>query len=164
MPLTVGPVYDVTVSLVDRDRNVSTITTHIPSAMDIADIQTAIASTLIPGILGISDALVKSWSITRSAVDDTAASDAPETSDVERKGVFSFRADDGSAYVINVPSIKNTVVIDRTNLINIGDTAVAAFIAAIVTGGTGAAPSSYLASDILLLDHARKMHRGSRRG
>lgn len=164
MAMVVSPVFDVTVSLVDRDRNVSTITTHIPTASDIADIEAAITSTLIPALTGISDALVKSWSITRSAVDDTAASDAPETSDVERKGVFSFRADDGSAYVINVPSIKNTVVIDRTNLINIADTGVAAFIAAIVTGGTGAAPSSYLSSDIVLLDHARKMHRGSRHG
>ncbi len=164
MALTLQPAYNVTVSLVDRDRNVSSMTMHIDAASDIADIETAVTGTIIPAILGVSDALVKSWSITRQAVDDTAAADAPETSDVERKGVFSFRAADGAPYVVNVPSILNTKVIDRTNLINIADTAVAAFIAAIVTGGTGAAPSSYLGSDIVLLDHARKMHRGSRRG
>lgn len=164
MALTLAPAYDVSVTLVDRDRNTSTMTLHVDAAGDIADIETAITGTIIPAIAGVSDALVKSWSITRKAVDDTAASDAPETSDVERKGVFSFRGDNGQPYVISVPSFLNTKVIDRTNLINIADTQVAAFIAAIVTGGTGAGPTTYLGSDIVILDHARKMHRGSRAG
>lgn len=164
MALVIQPIYNVTLSLVDRDRNVSSMTLHVPTSYDIGNIEAAVVTTLIPAVQGISSAIVKSWSVSHSAVDDAAASDAPEESDVERKGVFSFRADDGSAYTVSVPSLKNTVVIDRTNLINTGDALVLAFMAAMITGGVDAPPSTYLGSDLIQLDHARKMHRGSRRG
>lgn len=164
MALVLQPTYNVTLSLVDRDRNVSSMSLHVPDTADIADVEAAVVASLIPAVQGISSAIVKSWSVSHSAVDDAAASDAPEESDVERKGVFSFRAADGSAYTISVPSLKNTLVIDRTNLINTGDALTIAFLTAMITGGTGAPPSTYLASDLIQLDHARKMHRGSRRG
>jgi hypothetical protein len=164
MALTLAPVYNVTITLIDRDWNTSTMTTHFPASEAIATVETFVTGTLIPAILGISSAVVKQWSITRLANDLSVPADAPEESDVERKGVFSFRAADGSAYVVNVPSLINDVVIDRTNLIDIGDTLVAAFTDAMITGATGSLPSSYLASDLIQLDHARKKHRGSPRG
>lgn len=164
MALTLSPVFDISVTLVDRDRNTSTMTLHAPGDLAIADVEADLVATIIPAIVAVSDALVKQWTITRSAVDDLAASDAPEASDVERKGVFSFRAADGSTYTVGVPSFKNTMVIDRTNLINTADASVAAFIAAIITGGADTAPSTYLGADITILDHARKRHRGSARG
>jgi len=164
MALTLSPVYDISVTFVDRDRNTSTMTLHAPGGLGIFDVETDLTTTIIPAIAACSDALVKSWTITRSAVDDLAASDAPEASDVERRGVFSFRAADGSSYTVGIPSFKNTMVIDRTNLINTGDAAVIAFVAAIVTGGEDTAPTTYLGADITILDHARKRHRGSPRG
>lgn len=164
MALTLSPVYDIAITLIDLDWNSSSMSLHFPASEAIATVEAFVVSDVIPAIQGISNAVVKSWSITRSAIDNAAVADAPEESDVERKGVFSFRAADGSAYTIGVPSLINDVVIDRTNLINTGDTLVVAFLDAMITGGTGALPSTYLASDIVRLDHARKTHRGSRGG
>lgn len=164
MALTLSPTYNVSLTLIDLDWNTSSMTVHVPAASVIGTVETYVTGTLIPAIQGISNAVVKSWSITRTAVDNAAVTDAPEESDVERKGVFSFRAADGSAYVVHVPSVINDVVIDRTNLINTGDTLVVAFLDAMTAGITGSLPSTYLGSDIVRLDHARKMHRGSRRG
>lgn len=164
MALALNPTYNVSLTLIDLDWNTSSMTVHVPASSVIGTVETYVSGTLIPAIQGISNAVVKSWSITRTAVDSAAVSDAPEESDVERKGVFSFRAADGSAYVVNVPSLINDVVIDRTNLINTGDTLVVAFLDAITAGITGSLPSTYLGSDIVRIDHARKMHRGSRRG
>lgn len=164
MALVLSPTWDVTISLVDRDRNVGTLTIHVPGATLFADIQTSMTATVIPAITAISNATVKAWSISRRAVDALAALDAPEDSDVERKGVFSFRAADGSAHVINVPSFMNSKVVDRVNLINILDMDAAAFITMMVTGDGDIVPSTYLGSDLVALDHARKHHRGSRLG
>jgi hypothetical protein len=164
MALVVSPVWDVSVSLVDRDRNVSSMGIHVPGDVDFTAIVASMASMIIPAIGGISNATVKAWSISRRAVDAVAPLDASEDSDVERKGVFSFRAADGSPYVVNVPSFLNSKVVDRVNLINILDVQVAAFIAAMVTGDADVLPTTYLGSDLIALDHARKHHRGSRRG
>jgi hypothetical protein len=164
MALALQPTYNVTLTLIDLDWNTSSMTVHVPAASVIGTVETFVTGTLIPAIQGISNAVVKAWSVTRTAVDNAAVTDAPEESDVERKGVFSFRAADGSAYVVNVPSLINDVVIDRTNLIDIGDALVISFLDAITAGIAGSLPSTYLGSDIVRIDHARKMHRGSRRG
>lgn len=164
MALTLAPTYSINVSLIDRDWNTSNMSVNVPATAAIATVETYVTGTLLPAIQGLSNAVIKSWSISRNAVDNAVVADAEEPSDVERKGVFSFRAADGSASIVSVPSIINEVVIDRTNLIDIGDALVVAFLDAMTTGITGAVPSSYLASDIVRIDHARKHHRGSRSG
>jgi hypothetical protein len=164
MALTLKPTYNISITLQDRDWNKSTMSCHVPATAALATVETFITGTLIPAVQGISNAVVLSWSLTRHAEDNAVVADAEEVSDVERKGVFSFRAVDGSAYVVNVPSLINEVVIDRTNLIDIGDALVVAFLDAMTAGITGALPSTYLASDLVRIDHARKHHRGSRRG
>lgn len=164
MALALQPTYNVTITLQDRDWNKSSMSLHLPVGAALATVETFITGTLIPAIQGITNAVVLSWSVTRHAIDNAVVADAEEASDVERKGVFSFRAADGSAYVVSVPSLINDVVIDRTNLIDIGDALVVAFLDAMTAGITGALPSTYLASDLVRIDHARKMHRGSRRG
>lgn len=165
MALVQQPTYSVTLSLVDRDRNTSTMSVNIPTSSLIGAVEAWVSGTLIPAVQGISNAVVKQWSISTSAVDDAAVALAPEESDVERKGVFSFRAADGSSYVVSVPSLKNTVVIDETNVINKADAAVTAFTDAILdTSSTLITPSSYLGSNVVMLNKAVKMHRGSRRG
>src|SRR5437868_8054818 len=106
MALTSSPVINVTVSLIDRDRNTSTIGFHVLAGIALGALETAITGTIIPAIEGISDAIVSAYTITAIA-EDLAPALAPETSDVERKGVFSFRADDSASYVVAVPSVKN---------------------------------------------------------
>lgn len=165
MALVQEPTYNVTLSLVDRDRNVSSMSVHIPITSLIGAVEAWVTATLIPAVQGISNAVVKAWTINASAVDDTAVSLAVEAADVERKGVFSFRATDGSSYVVSVPSILNTVVIDETQIINKADAAVVAFVNAILNTSAGLiVPSTYLNSNIIMLDKAVKVHRGSSRG
>lgn len=166
MTITPATTYNVSVTLVDRDKNRSTVSFHVPTSVTVGSLADQMNSSLLPAIGGISDAVIESWSITQSATDHAAASLAPESSDVERKGVFSFRAANGAAFVCQVPSIKNTVVIDETNIIDRDDTDVAAFITAVTDPGLLelGKPATYLGSDIVQLDKARKAHRGSSRG
>ena len=165
MALVQQPTYNVTLSLVDRDRNTSTMSVHIPTTSLIGAVETWVTGTLIPAVTGISNGVIKAWSISTQAVDDTAVALATEAADVERKGVFSFRAADGSASVVAVPSILNTVVIDETNVIDKTDALVIAFRDALLnTSGLLITASTYLASDLVTLEKAVKNHRGSRRG
>jgi hypothetical protein len=165
MALTQQPTYSVTLTLVDRDRNVSTMSVHIPTSSLIGAVESWVTGTLIPAVQGITNAVVQSLSISTSAVDDTAVALASEAADVERKGVFSFRAADGSMSIIAVPSINNTVVIDETNIIDKSNAAVIAFRDAILnTSGLLITASTYLASDLIMLEKAVKHHRGSSRG
>jgi hypothetical protein len=152
----------VNVTLMDRDRNLSNMSFNIPNGGLLAVIETAITGTLLTAIAAITDAVIVAWSVTTGAKDHAPAL-PPETSDVERKGVFSFRADNGASYVVAVPSIKNTMVIDQTNQINRLDAAVAAFIATVLDGSIlGIAhPVTYLNSDIVSLEKSVKKHRGS---
>lgn len=162
MALTSDLTMSVNVTLMDRDRNVSTMGFNIANGGLLAVIETAVSGTLITAIQAITDAVVIAWSITTGAR-DYAPTLPGETSDVERKGVFSFRADNGASYVVAVPSIKNTMVIDETNQINKADSAVAAFIQTVLDGTIlGIAhPVTYLNSDIVALEKAVKKHRGS---
>lgn len=167
MAVTQSPTYDVTIGLVDRDKNQSRITFHVPVGdTTVTALASDIEGGLIPALQGISDALVNSWAITLSAAENALISPPAETSDVERKGVFSFRATDGATYTCSVPSIKNSLVIDETNIINRADPLVTAFISAITDPAVLqlGKPSTYLGTDLVNCEKARKMHRGSSRG
>lgn len=167
MAITASPVVNISISLIDRDRNTSTLRYHVPSGVALGALEGAVTDKLIPAIQGISDAVVTGYTISVGAEDPDAVL-APETSDVERKGVFSFRAADGSTYTVSVPSIKNTLVIDETNKINKADALVTTFINSVLDPSflelDAIHPTTYLASDIKSLAKAEKHHRGSSRG
>lgn len=162
MALSSDPTMTLTLSLLDRDRNVGTMSMSINNGGLLAVIETAITGTIIPAVQAITDAVVIAYTLSVGAHDHSAAA-AVEASDVERKGVFSFRAADGASYVTQVPSIKNTLVIDRSNLIDLADAAVITFVNMITDGSIlgVAAPKTYLGSDIIGLVKAVKKHRGS---
>ena len=167
MALTQSATYNVTITFVDRDKNKSNMTLHVPVGdTTVTALASDIESGLIPALQGISDASVQGWSIALNAIDRAPLGLPPEVSDVERKGVFSFRATDGSTYTCQVPSIRNTLVIDETNIVNASDTFVAAFIAAVTDPAVLqlGKPSTYLGADLVTFEKARKHHRGSTRG
>lgn len=167
MAVTQAATYNVTVGMIDRDKNKSNITFHVPKGATTVDaLANDIEGGLIPALQGISDALVESYTISLTAAEHGLVSPPLESSDVERKGVFSFRADNGSTYVCSVPSIKNTLVVDETNIINRADPLVSAFISAITDPGVLqlGKPSTYLGADLVTCEKARKTHRGSSRG
>lgn len=166
MALTPNPTYNVTVTLVDRDKNKSTVGFHVPTSVTVGALADQMGSSLLPAITGVSDAIIEGWSISMTASDHDAASLAPESADVERKGVFSFRADNGAPFVCQVPSIRNTLVVDETNIIDRANVNVLAFINAVTDPGLLelGKPATYLGADIVAFDKARKTHRGSSRG
>lgn len=168
MALVGTATYSVVISMVDRDNNKSTLGVSYPSGNTIANITSEVTGSLIPAIEGISDAVVSGFSIATGAseTDPAVLAGAPETSDVERKGSFVFRAANGATMALEVPSVRNTLVVDGTNVLDKNDADVAAFIAAFLTAGVdGLAPSSYLGSALVALEGApKKIHRKSRKG
>jgi hypothetical protein len=166
MALVPSPTYHVSVTLIDRDKNKSTVSFHVPTAVTVGALADQMDTSLLPAITAVSDAIIESWSISMAANDHSAASLAPESADVERKGVFSFRADNGAVFVCQVPSIRNTLVIDETNIIDRANLNVLQFINAVTDPGLLALgkPATYLGADLVSLDKARKTHRGSSRG
>jgi hypothetical protein len=165
MALVTEPTMSVTISIMDRDRNISTLGFYIVNGGLLAVIEASVTGTMIPAIQAITDSVVVAWTITTGAKDHNPTLPG-ELSDVERKGVFSFRADNGASYVVAVPSFKNTMVIDETQIINKADAAVAAFIDMMLDGSVlGIAhPVTYLGSDLVNLTKAVKKHRGSSDG
>lgn len=165
MALTTDLTMSLTLTMMDREKNVATVGFYITNGGLLAVIETAITATIIPAVEALSDAICIAWTLTTGARDH-APGLAPETSDVERKGTFSFRADNGAAYVVAVPSIKNTLVIDETNVIDRTAGVVVTFVDMVIDGSIlGIAhPVTYLGADIVRLDKARKTHVGSSRG
>ena len=165
MSLDRRPVYGLNFTVQDRDKNNSTVGFFVDTVNTIAEIELAATTYYIPDLQALTDGVVKSWSVT-SIWEESALALAPETSDVERKGVFSFRASNGAAFTMSIPSIKNTKVIDRSNIVNAADTDVAKFISDMLSSGLLALvrPRTYLGADLASFDKAEKHHRGSTRG
>lgn len=162
MPLTTDVTMTLSLSLLDRDRNISTLSFSMANGGLLAILDAAITGTIIPAVEAITDALVIGYTLS-SGAHDYAPGLPPESSDVERKGVFSFRAANGASYVVAVPSFRNTMVIDRTNQIDLANASVVAFVNMITDGAVLgiASTKTYLGSDIVGIVKAVKKHRGS---
>lgn len=122
--------WSVNLSFLDRDNNPGKVSLNAPSAAVLEDITGWINTTLAPSMVALSDAKLVKVSVSQDWVDATVAASTPaESADVERKGVFVFKVAAGYPSKVELPSFKNTKVIDGTDTINTADTDVAAFIA-----------------------------------
>jgi len=167
MALTADLVWVGSITFVDRDLNPSTVTLYAPAALTYAQAQTMLDE--VRGAMEtLSDAVPSAWSLSKGAKDlALVVGSAPETSDVERKGVFQWRAANGALLKLEVPSIKNTYVIDGSNVIDPADADVTAFKDLMVntTVGAGNSPVTYLGSDLIgSYGTAYKRHRASSKG
>jgi len=165
MALVRKPTYNITINLEDRDKNTSTLTFYVNITNTIVEIITAVENVIIPRLIDLTNAIVRGWTISTSAEEDDNVL-APEPSDVQRKGVFSFSAANGASYVIAVPSIRNDLVVDRTNVLDTSNPLVSSFVDMIVSEAVLALvrPRTYLGSDIRRLEKAVKHHRRSNKG
>lgn len=151
----------------DRDKNKGRAEISFPSTISIVDLVTNL--TAIEALIAaLTDGYIVDGTIGIDLRQTTVAgTPPPETSDVERKGSFVFKtAVEGSFAKIEVPSFVNTAVIDKTNLIDESNVAVAAFVA-FMTGGLGGltgAPVNGPGNDITELVNAKKIHRASSKG
>lgn len=164
MAITTDAYWQLGLTFQDRDKNTSQMQLLLPDAIVIADAVAAIDGTFGALVGALSDAVLVGYSFSRGGF-DYAAVQAAETSDVERKGSFSFRADNGQVLRVTVPSIKNTLVVDGTNKINEADASVAAFIDYILNGIVGVlAPTTNAGGNPTQVINAVKTHRGSSKG
>jgi hypothetical protein len=152
----------VSIGFVDRDNNHGALSYNAPVTALVADVY-ADAQNVAAKVAAISDATLKNISISYGATEYNPAQPA-EASDVERKGVFTFRDAAGFSSITSVPSIKNTLVIDGTQIINAADADVAAFVLAMTGATLVAPPISLHGQDLQNLARARKTHRKSTKG
>lgn len=167
MPIVRSGVYTLTISGQDRDKNKSSIQFYVSTANTVLEVITAIENTIIPAVQAVSDMLVTGWTISSAAELDDLSGLAPESSDVERKGVFSLGCADGTSMVLQVPSFLNSLVIDGTNTINTTAPAVIDFIDMIISDAVLALvrPRNYRGIDVNSLVKAPyKRHRASSKG
>lgn len=167
MAMVTNAFWWVAASFKDRDDNYSSLSFKLPAALSDTEAVTA-ALVVINAADALSDAVLTGYTISRGSVDHVAiATGAPETSDVERKGVFVWRADNGQTVKIEVPSILNTLVVDGTNVIAPTDAAVLAFVNGVINTGIGAGNSPITnagASLVALTEPGKKVHRKSSKG
>lgn len=165
MAIVQEPFWTLTVSFQDRDLNKGSVQLYIAATVLLADIITAVTTLVLPRIAAISDATIIGWSVNRSAYENAVVL-APETSDVERKGTFTFRTDTNRPVTMQVPSIRNSMVTDRTNQILLNDSAVLSFTEMIIDGAILGAvrPVSVTGEDVTILVNAYKRHRRSQNG
>lgn len=167
MALTPDNVWTCSASFVDRDLNGSSIAVFLPAALTFAQADTAFAEVRT-AMAVLLDSVIQGWNMGKGAHDYAlVVGSAPETSDVERKGVFQWRAANGALLKLELPSIKNTYVIDGTNTIDPTDLDVIAFVDTMIntTIGAGNSPVTYLGSDLVAgFGTPHKIHRKSKKG
>lgn len=116
----------INVTFEDRDGNQSTISFFVPGAAVTEDVETFATGTLITRLTALSDAFIRRVTMTHTFENDTYVQPV-EACDIERKGVWVWKAEDRTTSKNEIPSIKNTLVLDGTNFINTTDAAVIAF-------------------------------------
>lgn len=125
-------VQTVTYTLRDYNGDTSTMQLNVPDTVILEDVDTWAKGTGLANLEALTDAVVVGISINQSYYDDAPAT-PPSTSNVERKGSFTFRADNGLTMNIQVPSIDRSLVVPGSHLLT--GAAVDAFVAMVVDEG-----------------------------
>lgn len=152
----------------DNDNNSARSEYYLPSA-GILDLATALAygDALVTLVDAMTDAVIESSSVRLESFEtDPAILDAPETSEVSRKGKFKFKTEARTTAVLEVPSILNSLVVDGSNVISPLDPVVQAFITAVLQGPPGAGNGLTTGSGVQYNQFigAEKAHRSSSNG
>ena len=150
----------------DLDGNTSTLTLYAPDTVLGEDIQTWAEGTGYAAILAMTNASITGYSIITQVKQD-APQLAVEASDVERKGTFTYPVQGGGSSTFNVPSVKNELVVDGTQVLDPDNAAVIAFHAMMEdTGLFDLVGLGNFRGDKLLphIAAAKKTHRTSSKG
>ena len=152
----------VTFTFVDDDLATSTETVNFGGA-DIEDVR-AWGTTYITSIMALTGAALTRYSITQTYIDNTYPV-AQAGSDVENKGLLKFRTANGGSAQITIPGILESVLVNTGTVkgvyLDLANTAVAAVVAALVTGIGGVAPIGGSGFDLASLLDAYKVNRAS---
>lgn len=149
--------WSVNVTVKDNDKNISTVTAYQGGGLPFGDVET-FAAAFAADVAALSDGVVMGYTINRVIVQDAPA-DPGEVSDVERKGVFTFVLANTRKTRVSIPSYKNSLVIDGSNLLTQADAAVSAFLIRMEASGTDS-----IGTDIIRRDTGFKRHVKNLRG
>ena len=154
MPLTASPVWHSTFTFRDRDGNQSSVSIYQPYSLGFTAVETNGAA--LGGELGaLSDAELVGVTHSITYRDpNLIVNGAGAESDVERKGRFQFIDADYKKVTIDVPSLKNSLLVAGEPVINTADPAVSAFITDV-----NASARNSRGGDIIRLFRAIKAHR-----
>ena len=166
MPLVAAnrPV-SMTLTIKDLDNNKRTSSVIFPGTLSIADLLANLAA-VETAVAGITNGFIVDGTITIDLLQtDPFGAGPPESSDVERKGVFTFTTAAGTYAKYEIPSVDPTLVVDGSNVLDRSSPAVAAYVA-LMTGGIPVLGQPVTGAGIPLeaLFSARKIHRGSSQG
>lgn len=162
MALVDSGVWQVTATFVDNDNNRSPTSFNLPGASTYAEAYTD-ATAIIAAAAALSNGAVAGFSITRGTYEDALDfGTLSEASEVERKGVFGFRGTNPAAKTrMEIPSLNSAFVVDGSNVLDVNNATVLAFINAVITAGA-VTNTGVVLTNVLPTPH--KIHRGSSKG
>ncbi len=147
----------------DDDLAENAHTVDFPAAVTLAAVQayaTAYAALLDP----VTDCALKGYTVLERFYDDTYPV-AAAGSDVEDKGVIKIRTQNNRVKTFSWPGIIESVLLNTISppgtYIDLANAAVAALVAALITGIAGTAPSNDRGEDFLSVVEAFKQNRSS---
>lgn len=122
----------ITATMVDWNNNKSTVEVHAPDSVVGEDVNTWATGGFVTHLEALSDAVVTNISV-QQGFRNADAPAAPSSSNIERKGSFVFRDENNGTMTVQIPSIKQSLVLQGTNYLE--GTAVTNFVNAVVDGG-----------------------------
>lgn len=150
----------------DDDLAEATHTVDFPPATTMAAVQTyatAYAALLDP----VTDCVLKGYTVLERFYDDTYPL-ATAGSDVEDKGILKIRTQNNRIKTFSWPGIVESVLLSTISppgvYIDLANAAVAALVAALITGIAGTAPSNDRGEDFLSIVEAFKKNTASLAG
>jgi hypothetical protein len=157
----------ITVSFQDDDLATSTQQVYVPEGTPIADAH-AFAQDYIALIQPLSDCAVRKYNVSQEFYDDTYPT-ASAGSDVEDKGVITFRTVNNGSATMSWPGVIESILISNISrpgvYIDLTDVAVSALVSALISGaGTPVIePSNRRGDDLLAVKEAYKQNRRSQK-
>lgn len=159
----------ITYTFTDDDGASSRETVKLPTGTNVADVG-AWASTYAAQVTAVSNAALTRYSITSEYYDDTFPV-AAAGSDVENKGVFTFRTANNGSSSLTIPSILESVLIATgtrlSTYIDLANVLIAPVVAALVSGisvgGNVIAPATNNGIDLRSVKDAYKQNRASQK-
>lgn len=125
-------------SLIDNNRNPSSVGLYLPVATPMADSVTFATATRAP-LLALTNAQLRGASYAYTLAEDAPVTPIPPESEVERKLVLVFEVAGGRGVVTQeIPSPVFSIETANTDEVDINNALVAAYAAQIVNGPIGA--------------------------
>jgi hypothetical protein len=168
MAIVDNAVWEMNIGYKDYNDNNANETFYYPGAESAANVQGYLTGSLIPAIVGVSDAVITGYrySFGGSETDPTALTALPN-SNVEKKMSIVFRDEGGGVMKVEVPSPRASLLVAGTANFDPANPAVAALIAALLKSGaldTASVVNFRGMPLVARLGAVHQIHRGSRKG